>query len=164
MLSLLSFRIETEPINTLLAFFVHTLHYSTEEKQLNLILTFTFSSTHNEIHSFIHENTIARNCKQCPHHALGQFSSVIFISEKWLQLKPQQQLKNHKSSTNLQLASLGVKKLYLSQRVLRVPLDYLYIPKLNLMDTLFQLFSRAGVESPTLLVIVQACLQRFFQH
>jgi hypothetical protein len=80
-LSLLSFGTETDPDNALLVFCVHTLHHSTEEKQLKLILTFTVPSTHNEIHSFIHENTITGNCKQCPHHALGQFSSVIFKSE-----------------------------------------------------------------------------------
>jgi hypothetical protein len=81
MLSFLSFKTETDPDNAHLVFYVHTLHHSIEEKQLKLILTFTFPSTHNEIHSFIHENTIIGNFKQCPHHALGQFSSVIFKSE-----------------------------------------------------------------------------------
>jgi hypothetical protein len=41
----------------------HLAPLSTEEKQLKLILTFTVPSTHNEIHSFIHENTITENCK-----------------------------------------------------------------------------------------------------
>jgi hypothetical protein len=60
---------------------VRGLHHSIEEKQLELILTFIVPYNHNEIHSFIHENQITGNCNQCPHHALGQFSSVIFKRE-----------------------------------------------------------------------------------
>jgi hypothetical protein len=71
MLSLLSFRTETDPS-------MHSLHSvctpcttSTEEKQLKLILTFTVPSTHNEIHSFIHERTITENCKTMSTPCIG---------------------------------------------------------------------------------------------
>jgi hypothetical protein len=100
----MSLRIETDPINAVLAFCVHNLHHSTEEKQLKLILTFTVPSPHNEIHSFIHEDTITGNCKQCPLHALGQFSFVVFQSENGYNCdeKPKTEKKN---SENLLLTS-----------------------------------------------------------
>jgi hypothetical protein len=47
MLSLLSFIIEIDSVNVLLAFGVHTLHSLKKEKQLKIILTFTVSSIHN---------------------------------------------------------------------------------------------------------------------
>jgi hypothetical protein len=54
-LFILSFGIETDSVNTLLVFCVHTCTTLTEEKQLKLILTFTVPSTHNRIHSFMKE-------------------------------------------------------------------------------------------------------------
>jgi hypothetical protein len=66
-LSLLSFGIKTYPVDAILALCVHTLHHSIEEKQLKLILTFIVSPTHNEIHSFTHQNTNIESCKQFSH-------------------------------------------------------------------------------------------------
>jgi hypothetical protein len=65
-------------------------------------------------------------------------------------------------STNLQPPHLGVQNLYLSQRVLRVPPHYLSTREPNLTSILVQSHSRAGVETPPSLVIVQACFKRFF--
>ena len=69
--------------------------------------------------------------------------------------------KIQKSPTKLQQPHLGVQNLYLSQRVLRVPLDYLSTPKPNITTILVQSYSRAGVETPTSLTIVQACFKIF---
>jgi hypothetical protein len=70
--------------------------------------------------------------------------------------------KIQKSPTNLQQPHLGIQNLYLSQRVLRVPPDYLSTPKPNLTTILVQSHSRAGVETPTSLAIVQACASKYF--
>jgi hypothetical protein len=86
-LSLLSFRTETNSINALLAFYVHTLHHSTEEKQLKLILTFIVPSIHNEIHSFIHERIIIENCKTMSTTCIGSIFPLLYSKRKWLQLK-----------------------------------------------------------------------------
>jgi hypothetical protein len=82
MLSLLSLGTDTGSTNALLAFCVHTLHYSIEEKQLKLILTFTVSSTHIR---FIH-SLMKTQYRELQNHVYTihsiNFPSVIFISEK----------------------------------------------------------------------------------
>jgi hypothetical protein len=69
----------------------------TEEKQLKLILTFTVPYTHNTIHSFI-QRKITDNYKQCPHHALDQFSSIIFINENGYNCKKKKKTENSEIS------------------------------------------------------------------
>jgi hypothetical protein len=86
---------------------------STEEKQLKIILTFTISSTHNEIHSFMKKQYMELKVMSIP--CIGSIflcylHSKIKVGTTIIKTTAEIQ----KSPTNLQQPHLGIQNLYLS--------------------------------------------------